>query len=189
MPYCHRLGMDGPDRGSRRFLELGTRSSPTVLSDLFGPFDTSSPPSKLGAHMHDVVIIGAGPAGLHAARLLSQRNLDVLVLEEHDAVGRPVHCTGILARSAFREFDLPEDTILGSLHTARFISPAGRDVVYRQGRPEAVIIDREAFDVRLGKRAAGAGARILCGTRVAGISIDAGHASIDTTNGSVHRAR
>ena len=45
--------------------------------------------------MHDIVVIGAGPAGLHAARLLAERGLDVIVLEEHEAVGQPVHCTGI----------------------------------------------------------------------------------------------
>ena len=65
--------------------------------------------------MHDVVVIGAGPAGLHAARLLSERGLDVIVLEEHEAVGRPVHCTGILAREAFDEFGLARDTILNPL--------------------------------------------------------------------------
>lgn len=37
--------------------------------------------------MHDVVIIGAGPAGLSAARWCDELGLDTLVLEQHDAVG------------------------------------------------------------------------------------------------------
>ena len=139
--------------------------------------------------MHDVIVIGAGPAGLHAARLLSERGLDVIVLEEHEAVGRPVHCTGILAREAFDEFGLARDTILNPLEAARFVSPAGRDFVYRPGSVEAVVVDRVMFDARLAERAVGAGARILCGTRVRTINCDADFVSVDTSVGSALRAR
>jgi flavin-dependent dehydrogenase len=75
--------------------------------------------------MHDAIVVGAGPAGLLAARHLALRGLDVAVLEEHSAVGDPVHCTGILAREAFSEFGLSFDTVLNELTTARFISPPG----------------------------------------------------------------
>ena len=139
--------------------------------------------------MHDVVVIGAGPAGLHAARLLSERGLDVIVLEEHEAVGRPVHCTGILAREAFDEFGLARDTILNPLEAARFVSPAGRDFMYRPGSVEAVVVDRVMFDARLAERAVGAGARILCGTRVRSLDCDADFVSVETSVGFALRAR
>jgi digeranylgeranylglycerophospholipid reductase len=139
--------------------------------------------------MHDVVVIGAGPAGLHAARLLSERGLDVIVLEEHEAVGRPVHCTGILAREAFDEFGLARDTILNPLTAARFVSPGGRDFIYRPRSVEAVVVDRVVFDARLAARAVGAGARILYGARVRTINCDADFVSVDTSVGSALRAR
>ena len=50
----------------------------------------------------------------------------VAVLEEHQVVGDPVHCTGVLAREAFDEFGLSSDAILNELTTARFISPSGQ---------------------------------------------------------------
>src|SRR5437762_14286809 len=37
--------------------------------------------------MHDVLIIGAGPAGLSAARWCDQLGLDTLLLEEREEVG------------------------------------------------------------------------------------------------------
>jgi thioredoxin reductase (NADPH) len=37
--------------------------------------------------MHDVLIIGAGPAGLSAARWCDELGLDTLVLEEGEEVG------------------------------------------------------------------------------------------------------
>src|SRR5438128_1044177 len=37
--------------------------------------------------MHDVIIIGAGPSGLSAARWCDELGLDTLVLEQHEEVG------------------------------------------------------------------------------------------------------
>ena len=74
--------------------------------------------------MYDAIVIGAGPAGLQAARQLATRQFRVAVLEEHQVVGDPVHCTGVLAREAYDEFSLSTESILNELTTARFISPS-----------------------------------------------------------------
>ncbi len=43
-----------------------------------------------------MVVIGAGPAGLWAAKTAADEGLDVVVLEDHGAVGLPKHCSGWL---------------------------------------------------------------------------------------------
>ena len=139
--------------------------------------------------MHDCIVVGAGPAGLQTARLLSARGFDVVVTEEHEAVGRPVHCTGILAREAFDEFDLHSDTILNPLNAATFVLPGGRDFIYRPDRVEAVVVDRAAFDARLAESARRAGAQIRCSTRVLDVRCGADFVSIDTSTCSALRAR
>jgi geranylgeranyl reductase family protein len=121
--------------------------------------------------MYDVVVIGAGPAGLFASLRLAQSGLRVTLLEEHQVVGDPVHCTGILAREAFDQFDLPSGVILNELTTARFISPSGLDVVYRTRAIEAVAIDRVAFDVDLAERARSAGVELRHQSRATGARI------------------
>jgi geranylgeranyl reductase family protein len=123
--------------------------------------------------MYDAVVIGAGPAGLYAGLRLAQNGLRVALLEEHHVVGLPVHCTGILAREAFDEFDISRDVILNELTAARFISPSGRDVVYRPRAVEAVAIDRPAFDTHLAERAARAGVTFIHGARVTDVTRDA----------------
>jgi geranylgeranyl reductase family protein len=123
--------------------------------------------------MYDAVVIGAGPAGLYAAFRLAQNGLRVALLEEHHVVGRPAHCTGILAREAFDEFDISPDVILNELTAARFIAPSGRDVVYRPRAIEAVAIDRPAFDSDLAERAARAGVTFIHGARVTEVTRDA----------------
>ncbi len=159
------------------------------LSEMPRLIDSQSDASHTSIRMHDVVVIGAGPAGLHAARLLGERGLDVTVLEEHEDVGRPVHCTGILAQEAFDEFGLAPDSILNPLTAARFVSPGGRDVVYRPGSVEAVVVDRAVFDAQMAERALGAGARILWGTRGRTITCEADAVSVDTAAGSTLSAR
>jgi phytoene dehydrogenase-like protein len=79
--------------------------------------------------MYDAVVIGAGPAGLHASRRLADAGARVAVVEEHPVVGHPVHCTGVLAREALDEFDLPRTLVLNELTTARFYSPSGQRIV------------------------------------------------------------
>lgn len=131
--------------------------------------------------MRDVVIVGAGPGGLSAGLHLARHGLDVVVLEEHQAVGDPVHCTGILARDAFNEFDLSRDTILNELSTARFFSPSGREVLYRSDAAEAVVVDRSLFDARLADQAQSAGACVVRGVRATAIRCYANGVSVDVS--------
>lgn len=121
--------------------------------------------------MRDVVVIGAGPAGLMAARALATEGHDVVVLEEHPAIGVPVHCTGLLGADAFDELDLPRHTVLTTTHTARFVASDGSSVLVDAERVRAAVVDRAAFDQALADESRRAGAELRSGARVRGISI------------------
>lgn len=56
---------------------------------------------------YDVVIIGAGPAGLAAAQVLAENNKNVLVLEKNQMAGDKV-CAGGLTLKDFEELGLPK---------------------------------------------------------------------------------
>ena len=138
--------------------------------------------------MHDVVIIGGGPAGLFAGTRLAAAGFRISLLEEHASVGEPVHCTGVLATDAFDEFTLPRRSRLNDLTTARFRSPAGHEVIYEADRAEAVVIDRRAFDQDLLEGAVSAGVVIERGTRVTSVQVDAAGVTVRTPVAE-HRAR
>lgn len=119
----------------------------------------------------DVLVVGAGPAGLGAAQMLAAQGVRVAVLEEHETIGEPVHCTGVLGLEAFDELDLPRDTICTITRKARFLGRGGRAVDVDGGDIAAAVVDRGRFDRTLADRARVSGATIVCGARVLGIEV------------------
>jgi digeranylgeranylglycerophospholipid reductase len=136
----------------------------------------------------DAVIVGGGPAGLYAGLRLAGAGYRIALFEEHPQVGRPVHCTGVLAASAFDEFDLSRASILNSLQTVRFSGPSGGTVEYSTPTVEAVVVDRSEFDRALADAAIEAGVTVSCGVRVTDLAVDAAGVTLAAA-GETIRAR
>lgn len=119
---------------------------------------------------HDVVVVGAGPAGSYAAYCLAVRGYDVVVLEEDSQVGKPTNCSGLIGAKAFAKHLLPTNSILRSFDAARFFSPRGAEALVSADRPVAYVVDRGEFDRSLAQQAEAAGARYRLGTKCTGIS-------------------
>jgi geranylgeranyl reductase family protein len=134
----------------------------------------------------EVLVVGGGPAGLYAAERIASRGRSVLVCEEHDEVGCPVHCTGILATDSFTDFDLPRNARLNALTAARFVSPSGLVVDYETTSALATVIDRVAFDEALASRAKAAGAAMRVGARVSTIEPRADGVTVIAGDSCVH---
>ena len=133
-----------------------------------------------------MLVVGAGPAGLTAARALAADGFSVLVLEEHLTIGEPVHCTGVIGLDAFDELDLPRDTIRTTVSTARFHGRNGRHVSMDGGQAAAAIVDRGRFDRALAGKAQKAGAVLATGARVRSLAVGdhAVTATVDAQGGT-----
>ena len=122
--------------------------------------------------IYDALIVGGGPAGLFTARELSRRGFSVVLFEEHERVGDPVHCTGVLGTESFDEFAVPRASILNALQTVRMTAPGGLSVTYSPRSVEAVVIDRRAFDESLAEQARASGAELHPSTRVTSLVVE-----------------
>jgi geranylgeranyl reductase family protein len=138
--------------------------------------------------VHDAIVVGGGPGGLYAASKVATAGFSVALFEEHEVSGTPVHCTGVLAATAFDEFGLDVEPVLNHLRTVRFFAPSGDTVEYSTPGVEAVVIDRVEFDRRLAASAARAGVQLSYGVRVTAIDVDAAAVSV-AVGGTVRRAR
>jgi geranylgeranyl reductase family protein len=141
------------------------------------------------ADQRDVIVIGAGPAGLSTAARLAAGGHDVVVLEEHTEVGRPVHCTGVLGADAFDELDLPRDTILSITGNASFRYGHGEPVIVESDRIRAAIVDRGRFDAALAERATRAGASVETSSRVDTLAVDSHGVTVHVRDRGPLRAR
>jgi geranylgeranyl reductase family protein len=128
--------------------------------------------------LRDIVVIGAGPAGSIAAARLAAMGHDVVMLEEHDEVGAPVHCTGLVGDEVFDEFALPRSLVLARAGAARFWGAAGDSFSVASDRVRAAIIDRRALDVLLADRAMAAGATLVRGRRAEAIDVAADRVTV-----------
>ena len=70
----------------------------------------------------DVIIIGAGFAGLAAARAAAEAGARVMVFEAKAEIGARLHTTGIYVREAY-EADPPPDHLLQAVETVRLYGP------------------------------------------------------------------
>jgi digeranylgeranylglycerophospholipid reductase len=140
-------------------------------------------------YMRDVIIIGGGPGGLASARSLAAEGFDVVLFEEHESSGDPVHCTGVLAADAFADLAVPREVILNELRTARFYAPCGATIEHTTSSIEAVVIDRLALDRALFEAATRAGVEVVLGRRVTNVEVERDGVSVTLSDGAVVRGR
>src|SRR5438094_4781347 len=139
--------------------------------------------------MHDVVVVGAGPAGLYTSLRAAEEGLDVLVLEEHSEIGAPTHCTGIVSGETNRLYKVRDEMVLSRPSACRVISPAGRVAELEDPGEEIAVLDRGAFDKALAASVKEAGGRVRTSCRVDGVRTSDRFVEVETHRGAPMRAR
>ena len=70
-----------------------------------------------------ITVVGAGPAGCYAAYRLAQAGKTVQIFEEHNEVGVPVQCTGIVTSSIMNILKLKKECIINEVSRVKIFAP------------------------------------------------------------------
>lgn len=130
------------------------------------------------------IVVGAGPVGCIIAEIIAREGYDVLILEEHDKVGVPQHCTGKISVNAAKELDLPLTSAVQKVRGANFYSPDLTYLTVKRSEPQAYIFNRELLDKQLSKNAIDSGAILLTGAQMTDITVNADRVKIAFSYGN-----
>lgn len=118
---------------------------------------------------NEVIVVGGGSCGSFSAFSAAKAGADVVVYEEHEAIGIPSHCPGYLSLSGLKRLGLlplPKKVVENTFRNAVFYSPYGREFSVRFSSPVTCAVDRELFDRHVADLAMKTGAEYRLGTRV-----------------------
>ena len=116
----------------------------------------------------DFAIAGGSIAGLTFAAEAARRGARAVVFEEHQEVGEPEKCDGLVSLRGLRKYgyEPPDEVIQSRIGSAVIHSPEGKEVALNATALEVVVLDRSAYDKQVAKAAVSLGAEMKTGSRV-----------------------
>ncbi|SSC22983.1 FAD/NAD(P)-binding domain-containing protein, partial [Klenkia terrae] len=117
----------------------------------------------------DVLVVGAGLAGLHTATGLARQGHDVVLVDRRAALDGAIRTTGIFVAKTLADFDLPEDCLGPPIHRVVLYPPGLRGpVTLDSPREEFRVGDMGPLYLAAARDAVDAGVLLALGTRYDG---------------------
>ena len=118
---------------------------------------------------YDAVVVGAGPAGSATARDVAVRGFRTLLIEEHEAIGEPLHCAGLVTPRTLELAGVTDGLVINELRGGFVNSPLGARLPLGGDRLRAVAIHRQRLDELLAVAAQQAGTELWTSARLVGL--------------------
>ncbi|MDD4748626.1 MAG: NAD(P)/FAD-dependent oxidoreductase [Methanosarcinaceae archaeon] len=130
----------------------------------------------------DIIVIGASPAGLMAARNASEKGAEVLLLEKKTEIGNPPHPANSFFKGMFDRCGEVADPsyVVHYLKGMKIISPSGREIVVET---PGYAIDKSKFDRFYAAKTKKAGVELRSGTECLGLQKSGEYFLIRTSDG------
>ena len=135
---------------------------------------------------YDAVVAGAGPAGSAAARLLAQEGFRVLLLEEHEGIGTPLHCSGLVTPRTLDEAGVGSGVVVNRITGAHIYAPSGAHLTLGNEQTRALVIDRVGLDRALAEEAQRHGAELQLGAKLVSVERRGRELQVGVERGGSH---
>lgn len=138
--------------------------------------------SQNNAVLFDIIIVGAGPAGCSAALHSARAGLKVLVLEDHEVIGEPVHCGECLSQICIDKLDVTPspESISMRVKGVKVIFPDGSFNILTE---DGVVLEKQKFEQWIAREAQKVGATFKLGHRMTEAKRENGLWNITTPKG------
>jgi flavin-dependent dehydrogenase len=124
-----------------------------------------------------VSVIGAGTAGLIAARELCRKDIKVSIYDQKSVPGSQIHASGILSLSGLKTLDVDYHKASTNRLYGANIHAGGENIEIRSKEAKACVLDRKELNEICIEEAVREGVRMNLGKRVTGTELDVLHAS------------
>jgi digeranylgeranylglycerophospholipid reductase len=122
---------------------------------------------------YDIIVVGAGPAGLAAAKSAVENRAKTLVVEEHSSIGTPVQCGEVFHRYLLDELELDvKRIVVNEPRGVRIYSPnrnVAEIMLAENASSPLIMVERKNLEKELAIEIANKGAKIItkaCAVRV-----------------------
>ena len=110
----------------------------------------------------DIVVVGGGPAGSLTASLLAAEGREVVLLEEHNEIGKPEHCAGIVSDAFLSRIPIAAPVVNAIKH-AQVVFPGGKVLELERSSPFGYMVNRKDLDRQLAEHAVDHGVDLRLG--------------------------
>jgi geranylgeranyl reductase family protein len=137
---------------------------------------------------HDVIVVGAGPAGATLAYELAKRGIGVLLLEKEKLPRYKCCAGGVTSKTAkLLDFDISE-VVEDVIYEVSFTFNLGNPYLGQHSQPLMYTVMRDVFDYFLVKKAQQLGAALIDGQKIAQIQVSGDWVQISTAD-NIFRSR
>lgn len=106
---------------------------------------------------YDVIVIGAGTAGLSAGAALHRSGLEYLILDRKSEIGLPVRSTGAVSMEWVKRIGMPTDSriVSAEIRSMSFRTDTGNQISLDFGRTVGIVYDFTAYEKYLSQEFSG----------------------------------
>jgi len=139
---------------------------------------------------YDVAVVGGGPIGGYVAKEIAHEGFKVAIFEEHEQIGTPLKCAGLVTSRVFDFLDFPKELVVqNKIKGAHIHSPLGNTLTIGGDRVHALVIDRPMFDKEIIKCSIEKGAEVFLENKAISAKKHEDHVELKTSQNNVVKCK